>query len=43
MKAQKLPTYEVEKIVGKRLISDKVFYNVKWVGYTNYHNSWEPI
>jgi hypothetical protein len=38
--------YEVEKIVDKRAIlgrSDEYEYNVKWKGYPDSDNTWEPV
>lgn len=34
--------YEVEKILGKRIIRKKVYYLVKWKNYSDSENSWEP-
>lgn len=36
-------TYEVEKIVGKKVMGSKVSYRVKWKGYPAWANSWEPL
>uniref|UniRef100_A0AC35FVZ3 Chromo domain-containing protein n=1 Tax=Panagrolaimus sp. PS1159 TaxID=55785 RepID=A0AC35FVZ3_9BILA len=33
----------VEKILDKRFVGDKVEYFIKWKGYDNRHNKWEPI
>jgi transposase InsO family protein len=35
-------TYEVEKILGKRARKGKIEYLVKWVGYDESENTWEP-
>lgn len=35
-------TYAVEKILKCRTNGGKVEYYVKWVGYDNFVNSWEP-
>lgn len=35
--------YEVERIVDKQLRNGKAYYLVKWKGYTEKSNSWEPI
>lgn len=42
-KSQKEKIYEVEKIVGKRVIESGLQYCVKWVGYPSYSNTWEPV
>ena len=35
---------EIEKVVDKRVDSDgQVKYFVKWKGYSNEENTWEPI
>eukprot|EP00656_Telonema_subtile_P003623 TRINITY_DN11650_c0_g1_i2.p1 TRINITY_DN11650_c0_g1~~TRINITY_DN11650_c0_g1_i2.p1 ORF type:complete len:338 (-),score=42.33 TRINITY_DN11650_c0_g1_i2:54-1067(-) len=34
--------YEVEKILGKRMVKNKVEYLVSWKGYNSEHNSFEP-
>jgi len=36
------PEYEVEKIMDSRLKCDKLEFLVKWSGYTNDYNAWEP-
>ena len=36
------PEYEVETIIGKRKHRNQTQYLVKWVGYDDLHNSWEP-
>jgi hypothetical protein len=33
--------YEVEKVIGKKSINDKVFYKVKWKGYSQAESTWE--
>lgn len=35
--------YEVEKIIGKKLVSNKVFYKIKWKDYSFQESTWEPI
>jgi hypothetical protein len=34
--------YVVEKIVGKRYKGDTIEYRVKWEGYSEEENTWEP-
>jgi hypothetical protein len=34
--------YEVEQILDSQLFRGKLQYLVKWVGYTEEHNTWEP-
>jgi hypothetical protein len=34
--------YVVEKIVGKRISDDQIEYRVKWEGYSEEENTWEP-
>ena len=36
------PEYEVEEILDSRLKCGKLEYLVKWSGYTDDHNTWEP-
>jgi len=36
------PEYEVEEIMDSRLKHDKLEFLVKWSGYTNNYNTWEP-
>lgn len=35
--------YVVEKIVDKKLAGGVENYLVKWKGYSNKHNTWEPL
>lgn len=35
--------YDVEKILGKKLINSHPHYLVKWLGYTRAYNTYEPI
>lgn len=35
--------YEVEMLLAKRAIQKRIFYFVKWRGYSHEHNTWEPI
>jgi transposase InsO family protein len=37
------PEQEVEEIINSRVFCCKVQYLVKWVGYDNSENSWEPL
>ena len=36
------PEYEVEEVIDSRLKRGKLEYLVKWSGYTDDHNTWEP-
>ncbi len=42
-KESRAPLYEVEKILNKAYLKDKVFYYVKWVGFSKKYNTWEPL
>ena len=35
--------YEVEEVLDSRLKRGKLEYLVKWSGYTNEYNTWEPV
>ena len=35
--------YEPEKIIGQRLSKGVTTFNVKWVGWADKDNTWEPI
>ena len=35
--------YDVEKIVDKKKMGGKIFYFVKWEGYSNSDNTWYLI
>ena len=37
-----IPEYEVEEVLDSRLKKGKLEYLVKWSGYTEDHNTWEP-
>ncbi|CAG7819494.1 unnamed protein product [Allacma fusca] len=41
-KKTKAQTYQVERIVDKRIFKGKVEYLVKWSGYPESDNTWEP-
>ncbi|XP_031637264.1 histone-lysine N-methyltransferase SUV39H1-A-like [Contarinia nasturtii] len=34
--------YEVEKILKQEIRNEKTYYYLKWVGYNNRYNTWEP-
>jgi chromobox protein 5 len=34
--------FQVEKIVDSRIVKNKIQYLVKWVGYPESENTWEP-
>ena len=34
--------YEIERIVDKRYRNDRVEYLIKWRGYSDSQNTWEP-
>lgn len=36
-------TYEVENIIDKKIEDGNTLYLVKWKGYTEKSNSWEPV
>ena len=36
------PEYEVEEVIDSRLKRGKLEYLVKWSGYTDDYNTWEP-
>jgi len=35
--------FEIEKIVGKKVERNAIYFLVKWKGYPNKNNTWEPI
>ena len=34
--------FKVEKIVGKRVDKGRILYHLKWEGYSDSENTWEP-
>ena len=42
VEVEDIPKYEVEEVLNSRLKKGKLEYLVKWSGYTNDHNTWEP-
>lgn len=36
------PAWEVEAIIGKRKRGSKIYYKIKWRGYDDSNNTWEP-
>lgn len=38
-----LPSYEVEKILRERILRNNKMYLVKWKGFSEDENTWEPI
>ena len=41
-KKKPVETYIIEKIVDKKTLKGKVYYLVKWKGYSKSSNTWEP-
>jgi len=35
--------YEVQEILDSRIRRNRLFYKVRWIGYSPVHDSWEPI
>ena len=35
-------SFLIEKIIGHKLIKKKIYYRVKWLGYTADYDTWEP-
>ena len=35
--------YDVETILGRKIINNKKYYLIKWEGYSNEESTWEPI
>jgi hypothetical protein len=46
IKVNKKPKYDVEQLIGKRTkktrAAPRVEYLIKWKGYTEHDNTWEP-
>jgi hypothetical protein len=38
-----IPSYNVEKVLDIRIVSNKLYYLVKWKGFAYTENTWEPI
>src|SRR4051794_37541525 len=34
--------YEVEKIVSQKVVNGNIYFQIKWKGYDNEYNTWEP-
>ena len=43
VKVEGQPEYEVEEVLDSRLKKGKLEYLVKWSGYTDEYNMWEPV
>ena len=43
VKVEGQPEYEVEEVLDSRLKKGKLEYLVKWSGYTDKYNTWEPV
>lgn len=41
-RAKKQEYYVIEKIVGKKTIKGKVYYRIRWHGFTPDDDTWEP-
>ena len=37
------PKYEIERLVGKRLVKNKLQYEIKWINYGMEHNTWYNV
>ncbi len=35
--------FEVERIISKKKVRNKLFYLIKWKDYSSKENTWEPI
>lgn len=38
----KSPEYEVGKILDVKLVNNNTYFSIKWKGYDDYYNTWEP-
>ena len=36
------PSKQVEEVIGRKSEGDKVYFRVKWGGYSSKYNTWEP-
>ncbi len=34
--------YDVEKVVDQKVVNGNIYFQIKWKGYGNEHNTWEP-
>lgn len=41
-KKEKENIFSVDKILDKKIKKGKTFYFIKWLNYSDNHNSWEP-
>ena len=39
---KKQTTFIIYKIVGKKIVRDKVYYKIRWKGYKENDDTWEP-
>ena len=35
--------FDVEEVIGSKVVNNKTFYLIKWVGYPKSESTWEPI
>jgi hypothetical protein len=38
-----IPSYNVDKVLDIRIISNRPHYLIKWKGFTHTENTWKPI